>query len=76
MSYRLSIEGRKDAEMTLTSSLDADICDYLEISAEEGSMILMPSWLHHGVLPLSVKPTFQNTDEGVRISLAFNFNSV
>lgn len=62
--------------MLLTSSLNVDICDYLEISAEEGTMILMPSWLHHGVLPLSVKPSFQNTDEGARISLAFNFNSV
>ena len=37
-------------------------------------MILMPSWLHHGVLPLSVKPAYRKKDEGARISLAFNFN--
>jgi hypothetical protein len=62
--------------LELASSLDEDICDYLEITAEEGLMILMPSWLHHGVLPLSVKPAYCKKDEGARISLAFNFNSM
>ena len=60
----------------MASSLDMDVCDYLEITAEEGVMILMPSWLHHGVLPLSVKSAYRKSDEGARISLAFNFNSM
>ena len=52
------------------------MCDYLEVIPEEGSMILMPSWLHHGVTPLSVKQMDRAGDAGVRISLAFNFNEI
>ena len=56
--------------------LDVGVCDYLEVIPEEGSMILMPSWLHHGVTPLSVKQRDRKGDAGVRISLAFNFNEI
>lgn len=51
-------------------------CDYVEISAEAGTLYVIPSWLHHAVLPLSVKPKYRNTPEGSRISLAFNFIAV
>jgi hypothetical protein len=52
----------------------ATCCDYLEISPEEGTMIIFPSWLHHGVLPLSIKDSYKGKLGGLRISLAFNFS--
>eukprot|EP01036_Dinobryon_divergens_P032123 gene32123-41650_t len=48
-------------------------CDYLEIEPEEGMLIIMPGWLQHGVFPLQIQPEFRDTNEGTRISLAFNF---
>lgn len=52
--------------------LDPSICDYVAIKAEPGMMVLFPSWLRHAVTPLSVKPSFQSSDDGLRISMAFN----
>jgi hypothetical protein len=49
-------------------------CDYIQVPAEEGTMIIFPSWLHHAVVPLSIKEEYRGTEEGLRISLAFNFN--
>ena len=66
----------KEKEDSLLSSLNVNKCDYIEISAEEGVMILMPSWLHHAVIPLSVKKEYRQKKEGMRISLAFNFNEI
>lgn len=48
-------------------------CDYLEIEPEEGMFIIMPGWLQHAVFPLQIQPAFRDTNEGTRISLAFNF---
>lgn len=56
-----------------TLRLDLNVCDYIEITPEEGLMIIMPSWLHHAVIPLSIKKQFRTKEEGMRISLAFNF---
>ena len=35
-------------------------------------MVCFPAWLHHAVCPLSVKPSYRQNDEGLRISMAFN----
>lgn len=53
-----------------------EVCDYIEIQPEEGVMVLLPSWLQHSVVPLSVKRRFKTRNDGARISLAFNFNEV
>lgn len=68
---RLSVSETKKSSL---SKINLSACDYIEISPEEGMMILLPSWLQHSVVPLSVKTRFKARNEGARISLAFNFN--
>jgi Putative 2OG-Fe(II) oxygenase len=63
-----------EIKKSFLSKTNLDICDYIEIPPEEGMMILLPSWLQHSVIPLSVKSRFKKKNEGARISLAFNFN--
>ena len=48
-------------------------CDYIEINPKAGIMYVIPSWLQHAVLPLSVEPGFRNEPQGARISVAFNY---
>jgi Putative 2OG-Fe(II) oxygenase len=47
-------------------------CDWLCIEPEEGAIIIIPSYLQHAVLPLSIQKSFQDKNEGRRISFAFN----
>jgi hypothetical protein len=54
---------------------DPEICDYISVAAERGSMLIMPSWLHHCVMPLAIKKEFRENEDVRRISLAFNINS-
>ena len=74
--HRLNTLSESDGKDSSTSSLNINKCDYLEITAEEGVMIIMPSWLHHAVIPLSVQKQYRQKKEGMRISLAFNFNEI
>ena len=76
LHFRLqtNVESKNDGNgNSETSILDLNVCDYLEITPEEGLMIVMPSWLHHAVIPLSIKKKYRTKEEGMRISLAFNF---
>jgi hypothetical protein len=59
-----------------TASLDPSVCDYVAIKAEPGVFVLFPSWLHHAVTPLSVKPAYQSRNDGLRISMAFNAREI
>lgn len=58
----------------LDSAPEPTRCDCVQIRVEEGCVLVFPSWLHHAVLPLAVRPEHRHTPEGLRISLAFNFN--
>jgi hypothetical protein len=51
---------------------DMDVCRFLSIPAIEGNLIVFPSWLLHGVTPLTVSPEQRNRYAGKRVSLAFN----
>ena len=47
-------------------------CDYAEIAPVAGMLLLIPSYLQHAVLPLSILPRFRGTECSERVSLAFN----
>ena len=79
---RMNIFSRSDENINKNDTEQGDptisfpvlsCCDFIEIKPVEGTMIIIPSWLHHAVLPLSIKPEFRGTDLGNRISFAFNF---
>lgn len=75
LGYETKKEIKTNSQTYLPSllSLNINICDYIEIVPEEGVMIIMPSWLQHAVIPLSIKKQYKTKEEGMRISLAFNF---
>mmetsp|Transcript_14779 Transcript_14779/g.22262 ORF Transcript_14779/g.22262 Transcript_14779/m.22262 type:complete len:451 (-) Transcript_14779:7-1359(-) len=50
------------------------VCEYIRLSAEEGTLLFFPSYLHHAVVPLAIQKDLRDSVRGARISLAFNFN--
>lgn len=69
------------SRLNLSQPLDSsekrlDHCDYVRLSAKQGRVILFPSWCHHAVLPVAIKPQFRHSKQGLRISVAFNFNEI
>jgi hypothetical protein len=60
----------EDNARAVRDGLTPSCCDYITIAAEPGMMVLFPSWLHHAVVPLSVKA--DQGMGGLRISMAFN----
>ena len=61
-------EGERDDDIPTLSC-----CDYIEYEPEDGTMIIMPSYLQHAVLPLYIEKQDRGTVNGLRISMAFNF---
>jgi hypothetical protein len=47
---------------------EVDRAEYFDFQAEDGLLVVFPSWLHHAVLP------FWDNGAGHRISIAVNFN--
>jgi uncharacterized protein (TIGR02466 family) len=52
--------------LTRFISNNPELKSFREFPAEEGDLLLFPSWLDHGVLP--------NMSDGERISISFNVN--
>ena len=51
-----------------------DACEYLDLPATPGTMVVFPSWLHHCVTPLHNNDNNNDDDDRPRISVAFNIN--
>lgn len=65
---------REKKRTAVCATHDPTVCDYALLPPEEGTLFIMPSYLHHAVLPLAVQKESRQAREGQRISLAFNFN--
>ena len=64
---------------------DSDHCRFVSITPKEGSFVVFPSWLHHGVTSLQMSKTAprrtnslfgENSFRAKRVSLAFNMVSL
>jgi len=53
-----------------------DRCEYIRLAAIRGKVLLFPSFIHHAVMPCSIKPEYRSSERALRISVAFNFNQI
>lgn len=67
---------RLGVQTEITSGQTLTCCDFIEIKPQEGTMIIFPSFLQHAVLPLYIQSQYRGSEQGKRVSVAFNFAEI